>query len=135
MRIAVNIVRVFLGLLFLASSVTYFLDLVPAPEMEGDLRTFNEGLMASRYLFPLVKTVELVVAIAFLSGPFRSAGSGAVVSRNGEHISRSSFSRSGRTAPRDRCADEPSLSRIRLLGSFPEASGSENRIFPSAAVF
>jgi len=70
MRIAVNIVRVFLGLLFLASSVTYFLDLVPAPEMEGDILTFNEGLMASRYLFPLVKTVELVVAIAFLSGRF-----------------------------------------------------------------
>lgn len=70
MKIAVHSVRILLGLLFLMASVTYFLDLVPAPEMEGNIRMFNEGLAAAGYLFPLVKTVELVCAIALLSGRF-----------------------------------------------------------------
>lgn len=70
MKIAATLVRILLGILFLFSSVVYFLDLVPVPEMEGDLKTFNEGLAASGYLVPLVKAVELLCALAFLSGRF-----------------------------------------------------------------
>lgn len=70
MKIAVIIVRTLMGLLFLFASVTYFLNLVPEPEMEGAMKSFNEGMDAAGYLVPLVKIVELTCAIAFLSGFF-----------------------------------------------------------------
>ncbi|MCC5850479.1 MAG: DoxX family protein [Verrucomicrobia bacterium] len=70
MKIAVIIVRVLMGLLFLFASAVYFLDLAPTPELEGDMKAFNEGLAAARYLMPLVKTVELLAALALLSGFF-----------------------------------------------------------------
>lgn len=37
MKIAIIIVRTLIGLLFLFASVTYFLNLVPQPELEGKL--------------------------------------------------------------------------------------------------
>ncbi|WP_339925073.1 DoxX family membrane protein [uncultured Cyclobacterium sp.] len=70
MKIATIIVRVLLGALFLISSVTYFLNLVPQPELTGAMKTFNEGLDASFYLMPSVKVIELVCGIAFISGRF-----------------------------------------------------------------
>ncbi len=70
MKIAVIIVRVLMGLLFFFASVAFFFDLVEAQEMEGDVLLFNQGMAASGYLFPLVKTIELVCGLAFLSGFF-----------------------------------------------------------------
>lgn len=70
MRIAIIIVRVLMGLLFIFASVAFFFDLVEPPEMEGDLLAFNMGLAAAGYLFPLVKTIELLCGLAFLSGFF-----------------------------------------------------------------
>ncbi len=70
MKIATIIVRVLMGLIFVFGSVAYFFDLVPQPELTGNLKTFNEGLDASGYLMPLVKVVELVCGIAFLIGRF-----------------------------------------------------------------
>jgi uncharacterized membrane protein YphA (DoxX/SURF4 family) len=70
MTIAVIIVRVLIGLLFLFASITFFLNLVPQPEMTGRTKLFMDGLAASRYLMPLVKTIELLCGIAFVSGRF-----------------------------------------------------------------
>lgn len=70
MRIAVIIVRVLLGLMFLFASVSYFLNLFEAPPMEGDVKKFNEGMAASGYLFQLVKAIELICGLAFLTGFF-----------------------------------------------------------------
>lgn len=70
MRIATIIVRVLLGLLLLFSSVSYFFHLFPEPELTGDMKTFNEGLAASKYLIPLVKVIELLCGVAFVSGKF-----------------------------------------------------------------
>jgi putative oxidoreductase len=70
MKIALIIVRVLLGLLFLFSSITYFLKLFTPPEITGALKIFNDGLEASVYLIPTVKIVELICGIAFLSGRF-----------------------------------------------------------------
>jgi uncharacterized membrane protein YphA (DoxX/SURF4 family) len=70
MKIAIIIIRVLLGLLFLFGSVSYFLHLFPVPEMQGKVKTFNEGLAASGYIFPLVKALELLCGIAFVSGFF-----------------------------------------------------------------
>jgi len=70
MKITVIIVRVLLGLLFVFSSVTYFLNLIPQPELTGNMNTFSEGLMASGYIMPLVKMIELVCGLTFISGRF-----------------------------------------------------------------
>lgn len=70
MKIAVIIVRVLLGLLFLFASVSFFLDLIPVPEMEGDILAFNTGLAASKYFFPLLKTTELLCGLALVIGFF-----------------------------------------------------------------
>ena len=70
MKIAIIIVRTLIGLLFLFASVTYFLNLVPQPELTGKMKLFSDGITASGYLMPLVKTIELLCGIAFVSGRF-----------------------------------------------------------------
>lgn len=70
MKIATIIIRVLLGLLFLFASVSYFLNLVPQPELAGDMKAFNEGIEAAGYLMPLVKAIELICGLAFVSGFF-----------------------------------------------------------------
>lgn len=70
MKIAVIIVRVLIGLLFLFASITFFLNLVPQPELKGSVKAFNDGISASVYLMPLVKVIELLCGIAFVSGFF-----------------------------------------------------------------
>lgn len=59
-----------MGLLFLFSSLVVLFNLIPQPEMEGAVKLFNEGIAASVYLIPLMKSLELVCAIAFLTGRF-----------------------------------------------------------------
>jgi putative oxidoreductase len=70
MKIAVIIVRVLMGLLFLFSSVTYLFNLIPVPPLEGDMKTFSEGLAASGYLMTLIKVTELICSLALISGFF-----------------------------------------------------------------
>lgn len=70
MKIATMIARVLLGLLFIFASLVYFFGLVEAPKIEGDLLAFNQGLAAAGYLLPLMKGVEVLCGLAFLSGLF-----------------------------------------------------------------
>jgi uncharacterized membrane protein YphA (DoxX/SURF4 family) len=70
MKIAVIIVRVLMGLLFIFGSVAYFLKLGGEPQLEGNLKTFFDGLVASGYLLTLVKITELVCGIALVIGRF-----------------------------------------------------------------
>lgn len=70
MKIAHTIVRILMGLLFVMSSVVYFLDLIPEPELEGSMLVFNQGLKASVYLLPLLKVTELVTGLALIAGRF-----------------------------------------------------------------
>ncbi len=70
MKIAVIVVRVLMGLMFLFSSVSFFLKLFPVPEMAGNMKTFNEGIMASGYLMNLIKITELLCGLALLIGRY-----------------------------------------------------------------
>jgi putative oxidoreductase len=70
MKIAVIIIRVLMGLMFLMSSLGFFFHLFPIPELKGNVKLFMEGMIASVYLLPLVKIVELLCGIAFVSGRF-----------------------------------------------------------------
>lgn len=70
MKIAVIIVRLLLGLMFLFASVVVLFKLMPQPEPTGEVKVFMEGMAASGYLMTLVKITELICAIAFISGFF-----------------------------------------------------------------
>jgi putative oxidoreductase len=70
MKIIVIVTRVVLGLLFMVSAVSYFFNLMPAQPMGEKAQLFVTGLMASGYLMPVVKVIETVCAISFLSNRF-----------------------------------------------------------------
>lgn len=79
LKVTVLILRTLMGLLLVAGAVAYFLALclphsklaaAMAPPLTGDMKTFNDGLMASHYLMPVVKAFELLGGLAFLTGRF-----------------------------------------------------------------
>lgn len=70
MKIAVTIVRVLMGLMFMFSAAVFFFNLIPVPEMTGPIKTFNEGLAASGYFMPFLKAVETIAGIALVAGFF-----------------------------------------------------------------
>lgn len=74
MKIAMVVIRTLMGLLFLMSSVTYFLmvaGVIPMPEIpDGALKSFNEGLAASGYFMFLLKGTEFVCGLLLLIGRY-----------------------------------------------------------------
>lgn len=70
MKIAATIVRALMGLLFLFASIAFFPKLFPEPQLTGSMKVFNEGLAASIHMLNLVKAIELVCGIDFVSGRF-----------------------------------------------------------------
>jgi len=70
MKVAVLIIRILFGLLFLFASIVVLFKLVPQPELKGNAKLFMEGIQASGYFIPLLKVVELVCGLAFISGFF-----------------------------------------------------------------
>ncbi|MGC2235115.1 MAG: hypothetical protein WA584_03070 [Pyrinomonadaceae bacterium] len=70
MKIAIIIVRVLMGLLFVFGSIAFFLKLGGEPQLEGNMKTYFEGLVASGYFLTLLKITELVCGIALIAGRF-----------------------------------------------------------------
>jgi uncharacterized membrane protein YphA (DoxX/SURF4 family) len=70
MRIATIIVRVLMGLMFLFASCYYFFGPTPPMPTEGAIKVFNDGLTASGYMMNLIKVVELLCGLAFVTGFF-----------------------------------------------------------------
>lgn len=70
MKIATLIIRTLIGFLLLFASISYFFNLMPEPEVNGNFKAFNLGLVASTYLMPMAKTVELLCGLAFVSGRY-----------------------------------------------------------------
>lgn len=70
MKIAVIIVRVLMGLLFIFGSIAFFLKLGGEPKLEGNMKTYFDGLVASGYFLTLLKCTELVCGIALVAGRF-----------------------------------------------------------------
>ena len=70
MKIAVIIVRILVGLLFIVGSVAFFLKLGGEPQMNENMKTYFNGLTASIYFLPLLKITELVCGIALVSERF-----------------------------------------------------------------
>ena len=70
MKIAAIIIRTMLGILFLYTSVSYFFHLTPEPATTGEFKAFQLGLLASMYLLPLAKAVELLCGLSFITGKY-----------------------------------------------------------------
>ncbi|MFM9825716.1 DoxX family protein [Flavobacterium sp.] len=70
MKITIIIIRTLIGLLFLFTSIGFFLKLMPEPELTGNFKAFQVGLVASNYLIPLAKSVELLCGLSFVAGRF-----------------------------------------------------------------
>lgn len=70
MKIATIIVRVLIGLLLLFASISFFLKLVPEPVTTGDFKAFQVGLIASTYLMPLAKAIELLCGLSYVTGKY-----------------------------------------------------------------
>jgi hypothetical protein len=63
--------RVTLGLVFLLFGLNYFLEFLPPPPPPPEQALgFLGGLMAGGYVFPLVKTIEVVAGAALLANRF-----------------------------------------------------------------
>jgi putative oxidoreductase len=70
MKMAMIIIRILMGLMFLFSSAVFFLKLYPQPVLKGNIKVFMDGLNAAGYLLPLIKATELICAILLLIGRF-----------------------------------------------------------------
>ncbi len=70
MKIATIIVRTFMGALLLFASVSFLLNLIPQPELTGNVKLFMDGVNATGYLMTLIKVTELVCGLAFVTGFF-----------------------------------------------------------------
>ena len=74
MKIATIIVRILVGGLMLFASLSYFFKFGEQPAPVGDMKTLMDGFMASKYLLPLAKSVELIAGLTIISGKFMKIG-------------------------------------------------------------
>ena len=75
MKITTLIVRILTGTLLLFASVSYFFKFGEQPELVGDMKTVMTGFMATKYLLPLAKLVELICGLSFVTGKFMKISS------------------------------------------------------------
>jgi uncharacterized membrane protein YphA (DoxX/SURF4 family) len=63
------IARLILGLIFFMAGIVGLLQLAPPPpDMPEKLKVFMDGIMATTYFFPLLKTTETVCGLLLLTG-------------------------------------------------------------------
>lgn len=74
MKIATLIVRILVGGLMLFASLSYFFKFGEQPALVGDMKTVMDGFIASKYLLPLAKSVELIAGLTIISGKFMKIG-------------------------------------------------------------
>jgi uncharacterized membrane protein YphA (DoxX/SURF4 family) len=74
MKIATLIVRLLVGGLMLFASLSYFFKFGEQPAPVGDMKTVMEGFIASKYILPLAKSVELIAGLTIITGKFMKIG-------------------------------------------------------------
>lgn len=70
MKVTTTVIRFLLGGLMVFASIAYFFNLGNPEQPVGKMAVFMEGLVASQYLLPLVKGIELIAGLALLTGIF-----------------------------------------------------------------
>jgi hypothetical protein len=64
------VARFFLGLLFLFSGLNGFFQFAPMPEMPPAAGAFLGALAGAGYMFPMIKSLEILIAVALLANRF-----------------------------------------------------------------
>jgi uncharacterized membrane protein YphA (DoxX/SURF4 family) len=62
--------RIVLGLVFFVFGLNKFLGFIPQPPPTGDAAVFFGGLMAAKYMFPLLALIEITAGALLLAGRF-----------------------------------------------------------------
>jgi putative oxidoreductase len=70
LKIATTVARVILGLPFLIFGINYFIPFAPHPELHGVAIDFMTGLTKAGYFWPLLRSLEILIGIALISGYF-----------------------------------------------------------------
>jgi putative oxidoreductase len=70
LKIATTVARVILGLPFLIFGINYFFPFVPHPELHGEAIDYMTGLTKAGYFWPLLRSLEILIGIALISGYF-----------------------------------------------------------------
>ena len=70
MKIALLVTRILVGILLVFASLSYFFKFGEQPALIGDMKTVMDGFMATQYLIPLAKAIELICGLSFVSGKF-----------------------------------------------------------------
>jgi hypothetical protein len=69
-RFAPSATRIFLGIIFFVFGLNGFLQFMPVPPMPEKAGAFMGALAATGYMFPLIKTVEVVGGALLISNRF-----------------------------------------------------------------
>ncbi len=65
------IARILLGLIFFVFGIAGLFNLIPAPDdIPQDMVTFMNGMMVTKYFFPLLKGTEIICGALLLMGAF-----------------------------------------------------------------
>ena len=70
MKIVLLVTRILVGILLVFASLSYFFKFGEQPALVGDMKTVMAGFMATQYLMPLAKAIELICGLSFVSGKF-----------------------------------------------------------------
>ncbi|REH00926.1 DoxX family protein [Flavobacterium aquicola] len=70
MKTATLFIRTIIGILLVLVSLAYFFNLMPDLSTSGDFKAFQLGLISSVYLMPMVKAIELLCGISYLTGKY-----------------------------------------------------------------
>ncbi len=62
------VVRVLMGLVFAGGGIAFFF--TTPPPLEGPMADFFNGMVATKYFFPLLKGTEIVCGLILISGLF-----------------------------------------------------------------
>src|SRR5882757_1504385 len=70
MKIAIIIVRLLMGALFLFASIAGLFHLMPQPELKGNAKLFMDGMTATGYFLTFLMGTELICGLMFVVGLF-----------------------------------------------------------------
>lgn len=70
MKNVIFFIRVVIGILLIFVSITYFFNLMPELVSDGDFKAIQLGLISSVYLMPMVKTIEFLCGLSYLSNQY-----------------------------------------------------------------
>lgn len=61
------VVRLLFGLMLVVFGLNGFLNFMPMPEMSAEAGAFMGALVSTKFYFPVIKTIEILAGVAFLT--------------------------------------------------------------------